>query len=138
MISLKERFFSYVNVDEGCWLWTGAVTKEGYGVIRVNGRNRPAHQISWELDTGLQVSAGKVIRHKCDTPQCVNPAHLLIGTPRDNVHDAISRNRNSIPRIDAVSWKFIRYWIKKGYKQTHIAQSFGVNQSSISRHAQRV
>lgn len=42
---------------------------------------------------------GKVVRHKCDNPRCINPDHLELGTYKDNTHDMLKRGRhtNSIP-----------------------------------------
>jgi hypothetical protein len=42
-----------------------------------------------------------VVRHKCDTPECVNPDHLTIGSHADNVRDRIERDRSVYVRGDA-------------------------------------
>lgn len=31
--------------------------------------------------------------HHCDTPACWNPDHLFVGTHKDNMRDAYSKNR---------------------------------------------
>jgi len=43
------------------------------------------------------IPGGKVICHECDTPACVNPAHLFLGTQGDNVADAMAKGRHKDP-----------------------------------------
>ena len=38
--------------------------------------------------------------HKCNTPCCVNPLHLIAGYPRDNNADRASKNRSAKTRQD--------------------------------------
>lgn len=51
-----------------------------------------AHRISWVLNVGA-IPAGLNVLHKCDVRCCVNPAHLFIGTQKDNVLDMIAKDR---------------------------------------------
>jgi hypothetical protein len=78
--------------NTGCFLWYGSRVKKGYGQIYIDGTTYLAHRLAWERKHD-QTARGLVVRHKCDTPECVNPEHLLIGTYADNSHDAIERNR---------------------------------------------
>lgn len=82
------RFWRYVVRGEGCWLWRGAVGSNGYGYL---GR-RGAHRVSYELNHG-PIPRGLQVRHDCDTPLCVNPAHLRLGTVLDNARDKVERGR---------------------------------------------
>jgi len=78
-----------------CWTWTGYRDRDGYGSIRIGARcgQTLAHRVAWVLANREPIPEGKVIRHECDYPPCVNPAHLLIGTDADNWRDAIERGR---------------------------------------------
>jgi hypothetical protein len=81
--------------NSGCWLWLGALNKQGYGSLK-DGRVRVmAHRYSYQLHKG-PISEGSCIRHTCDTPWCVNPDHLLEGTWGDNNRDRARRGRNGI------------------------------------------
>lgn len=75
--------------ESGCWLWTGSMASTGYGLIS----GVYAHRASWESFNG-PIPDGLLVRHKCDTRTCVNPAHLLTGTKADNVRDMIERGGN--------------------------------------------
>lgn len=87
------RFLSRFRKDAGgCWIWTAAHSSGGYGQIARNGKNIYAHRVSYEMFVG-PIPAGMYICHTCDTPACVNPAHLFAGTQRDNAIDMSRKGR---------------------------------------------
>lgn len=105
---MKMRFMAKVAVQEnGCWMWQGAKDKKGYGVFSVGSRYNPdgsrrnsmraAHRVSYELFKGPipehDSHHGMCVLHKCDTPGCVNPDHLFLGTNLDNVRDMDAKGR---------------------------------------------
>lgn len=94
---LRERFEDgYIpEPNSGCWIWIKSTTF-GYGQLAHNGKGGRAHRVSYMLHTGHDIPKGMVVRHKCDTPSCVNPDHLVLGTMKDNTHDAIRRGRFSV------------------------------------------
>ncbi len=83
--------------NSGCWLWMGNTGRQGYGEIKIRCKSFLAHRVSWELING-PIPKGLKVCHHCDTPACVNPDHLFLGTQNDNINDAISKNR--IKRIN--------------------------------------
>lgn len=96
-------FSSHVRVVEpdGCWEWSGSIGSNGYPRLFANGKTYAAHRLSWALSH--QRNPGKwFIRHTCDNPPCVNPAHLKCGTPWQNSQDAVQRNRT---RGNATTWR---------------------------------
>jgi hypothetical protein len=99
--TLEERWQAKVSPEpmSGCWLWTGAVKELGYGVIGLGTRQQgtaKAHRVSWTLHRG-EIPAGMNVLHRCDNPSCVNPAHLFLGTLKDNARDCVSKGRNFVP-----------------------------------------
>jgi hypothetical protein len=85
----------------GCFIWMGKVTTRGYGVI---GSGFRAHRVAWELTNGA-IPDGLLVCHRCDVPLCVNPSHLFLGTPADNVRDMIRKGRQIFqgrPRVGSV------------------------------------
>lgn len=80
----------------GCWEWTGKRNSQGYGLIRLDrstGQMAMAHRVSYEVYVG-SISDGLIVRHDCDNPPCVNPAHLRLGTRQDNIEDMVRRRRH--------------------------------------------
>lgn len=107
-----ERFEKKVEklpVECGCWLWTGGLYYNGYGQFawdnghlegdkRVGSVKMCAHRASWLLHYG-EIPDGLEVCHKvCNTPSCVNPDHLALGTREQNVADmAVSgRGKKSV------------------------------------------
>jgi hypothetical protein len=93
--TIKERFFEKVYKTSDCWIWTGALTKSGYGHMVVNGKVIDSHRISYELFHG-KIPDGMLIMHSCDNKKCVNPDHLKIGTYSENMKDWHSKNPHKI------------------------------------------
>ena len=76
----------------GCWLWYLATSDAGYGSFRVAGKTVLAHRKFFERANG-PIPRGLHVCHKCDTPQCVNPDHLFLGTASDNMRDMHKKGR---------------------------------------------
>lgn len=93
-----ERFWSKVDKsagDDGCWLWTKRCEKGGYGQFWLSGKTVLAHRTAW-LFTNGEIPDGLQVLHNCpdgDNPSCVNPAHLWLGTHRENHDDCTRKGR---------------------------------------------
>lgn len=94
-----DRFLASVDrqPDDGCWLWTANVMKNGYGYFCVRGKEGSAHRYSYEKHTG-PIAPGLHVCHRCDVPRCVNPSHLFLGTPKDNTADMVAKGRYATPK----------------------------------------
>jgi hypothetical protein len=80
-----------------CVLWTGAFDKKtGYGKVRWQGRTASAHRVAFERAIG-PIPSGLYVCHHCDVRLCVNPAHLFLGTARDNSRDMSAKGRGRKP-----------------------------------------
>ncbi|MCC6591604.1 MAG: HNH endonuclease [Bryobacterales bacterium] len=135
-MTLSERFWSKVFKSDKCWLWTAGVINGGYGQIWVNGRNRYAHRLSFEIANG-PIPDGLDVLHACDTPACVNPAHLYLGDDKRNAADRVARGRSAHPRgtlhpMVKLTEESVRRIYGDPRPQSVVAREFGVNQTHVS------
>ena len=91
-----DRFWEKVDRSGGpdaCWLWTASTRRKGYGQFALrNNKPIPAHRAIWIMVNG-EIPDGLCVLHRCDVPGCVNPAHLFLGTKRDNSVDMAIKGR---------------------------------------------
>lgn len=88
MSSILEKIMDKVSPEpnSGCWLWMGALGRDGYGQTSFPylSKSRRAHRISWELFRG-EIPKGMVLDHLCRVHSCVNPDHLQVVTSAENI-----------------------------------------------------
>lgn len=96
---LPPRFWAKVQIAMvGCWLWTGAKDRKGYGRVGLGTRTEgtiSAHGWVCRVAHGEKPTLAHMVLHSCDTPACVNPAHLRWGTAAENSTDMIERGRTT-------------------------------------------
>jgi hypothetical protein len=122
------------GADDACWPWTGRKNERGYGRPTCDAISYRAHRIAWELAHGSPVPDNRIIRHTCDNPSCCNPRHLLLGTPADNMRDAVKRERVALGsrREDAkLSEDAVLIIRNTTAPVSALARAFGVDRKTI-------
>jgi hypothetical protein len=141
------RFWAKVEKTGGCWLWTAALSDRGYGRFALDGKNRHAHRIAYELTFGT-ILDGLFVCHSCDNRRCVNPAHLWLGTLAENNADrdakgrhgdtAARGERSGHSKLTEQDVLTIRQLAAEGVRHRAIARRYGVNPSQISLIVRRI
>ena len=136
-VKLEIRFWDKVKKTNNCWLWLASKNNMGYGRINVSGNVILAHRMSYRMSIGY-IPKGMSVLHKCDTPLCVNPKHLFLGTQKDNNQDRDRKGRaclnenRSQAKLTLDKAREIRHVYKLGeHSQRKLAKLFGVSQVVI-------
>lgn len=135
-IGEEDRFWAKVAKSDGCWLWLGARDPRGYGRGHYRSKGGFAHRIAYRLAFG-DFDARLHVLHHCDTPPCVRPSHLHLGTHPDNMHEASERRRfphgegHSQSRFTTEQVLEIRRRHAQGATQKALAREYGVGTRAI-------
>lgn len=147
-IAELSRFMGHVRLNSGpwgnCWDWQGSKPNGQYGHFSVNGQAVKAHRYSYSLFC-QPIPDGQIVRHRCDNPACVNPAHLELGTYADNTRDAIERGRwfdrsgekHPLAKITAETVVLIRDGAAAGATHQRLANEFGLSRQHIGKIVRR-
>jgi hypothetical protein len=138
--NLLSRFWGNVNKDGytplhcpelgPCWIWTGAVSGSGYGVLWTGKKLETVHRLSWEIhgnDLPKHKKNGRVeiyILHHCDNPVCVRESHLFSGTSRDNSLDSMRKLRHTCGERNshAILTEQQVIQLREAFKNTRVAR----------------
>ncbi len=90
--SIKCKLLANIKKTEtNCWLYKNT-TSGPYSKLRWNGKWYSGHRCSWEVFNG-KIPDKMWVCHSCDTPKCINPDHLFVGTQSDNIKDSVKKGR---------------------------------------------
>ena len=122
----------------GCWLWVASVGGSGYGQFYFDYCKYSAHRVAFVIFHRKEIPEGLCVLHTCDTPRCVNPSHLFLGTNQDNMVDKVQKNRQlkgeAIPqsKLNTKNVKEIRKLLADGYTHKQISSLFAVCRTTIT------
>jgi hypothetical protein len=88
----QNLFWNKVHVSQpsGCWQWTGAVSRLGYGKWSATYAAKrqhvlTAHRVAFTLLIG-NIPTDMTLDHLCRNRGCVNPDHMQVVTLKENIH----------------------------------------------------
>lgn len=111
-----------------CWPWLGARNGGGYGFVRLDGRLRYAHHVTYER-LGGPVGPGLVRRHRCGNPGCCNPFHIVPGTQLENVRDAQAAGTMGV--LTPAQVAELRRRRAAGASSAALAREFGIHPGRV-------
>ena len=132
-LPVKERISNNSEklTESGCWIWMNSLDGSGYGQISTNSKIKRAHRVSYS-EFIRDIPEGMLVLHRCDTPSCVNPSHLFLGTHQDNMRDKAEKGRASRMGAPKLNEDDVRYIRSSSAKNITLAKKFNVTHQAIS------
>lgn len=129
-----------IVTEDGCWEWSGATDKDGYGVMGIRRRGQfRVHRVSFSEYVG-EIPIGLMVCHTCDNRKCFNPEHLFVGTAKDNTQDMLLKGRGFRPsgedhpnsKVTKKQVEEIKLLRSEGETLSSLADKYGVSFQHIS------
>lgn len=145
----KHSPVGYVIEENGCWTWVGSRSPGGYGTVSFRGKSIGAHRMMYELHVGPIPDGMDLDHFVCETPSCVNPAHLRPVSTRENLlrGDTMASRRAAkthCPRGHELSGdNLVAAGVAKGYRSCRTctndySRRFMANRRSLALQARGV
>lgn len=145
-VELIEKFWNNSRINTAdpnvCWEWNNKRRPAGYGMFYFRGKWFSAHRISFQIVKG-DIPDGLFVCHSCDNKSCINPAHLFLGTNRDNILDAVKKGihgknlhrgtrhyRSLVQETDII---LIRRLAAKRFSHGQIADLFDMTRRNVTK-----
>jgi len=131
-----NNFHNKIRKTDNCWYWIGSMNTRGYGVVSLNYKPLIAHRVMYMIHNG-NIPSSVLVRHSCHTKNCVNPAHLVPGSHRDNKDDCVNADRQAMGKTVSTAKLTegqvleIRRRRADGKTGTTLAKAYGVNHTCI-------
>lgn len=121
-------------LETDCWIWGRTLNSDGYATIKYHQKAYKVYRVMWERLHGRRIPEGKSALHRCDTPSCINPHHIFIGTQEDNIRDMVSKGRQRAPRgLTDDQVRQVRAMVRGGMRQSEVMRVMGLDSSTVSR-----
>lgn len=123
--------------DKECWICHLKGSQSGHARIRLDNKSRMmVHRLAYEAYHAEPIPNKMQVNHHCDNPRCFNPAHLYLGTQKDNMRDRSIRNRQNINRKIPLSK--IEYIKNSDKHPEELAKEFNVTRQAILYHKKKM
>lgn len=137
--AVMDRLVDKLLLGDGCWEWTGAKSRKGYGnILGPRRKIISTHRAAWEVWNG-PIPSGAWILHRCDNPSCCRPDHLFLGDAMINNVDMRVKGRDTrgsahpkskLTESDVIA---IRQAVANGAEQQGLAKQYGVSKGVLGR-----
>ena len=111
-----------------CIEFQGYRDKDGYGQ---SGRCTKAHRAAFLAAYGW---LPRLVMHTCDNPPCIEPTHLVAGSAKANSRDMARKGRQWQQKVTPpIAAQICAAYQRGATRQADLAETFGVDQTTISR-----
>jgi len=92
----------YTIQKDGCWIFNGCKDAHGYGRKFYSGESYSVHKLAYTLSYSNEMikimeKDSMLVCHTCSNRACINPEHLILRTPEENMKDILQKRTLSIP-----------------------------------------